>query len=118
LRHCHNAGSTIATVRFPLRMPAYAGAAQVDEAIAALVARTTKWDLPHSAPGTTTAVKPGAPDLSALFVRMRSRRPSSQMPPLGTTVPDRDAIDLVSAWIDGLVRHDVAIRHDSGVVAR
>ena len=82
------------------------------------MARTTKWDLPHSAPGTTSAVKPGAPDLSALFVRMRSRRPSSQMPPLGTTVPDRDAIDLVSAWIDGLGRRDVAIRHDSGVVAR
>ena len=57
---------------------------------------------PHSAPGTTSAVKPGAPDLSALFVRMRSRRPSSQMPPLGTTLPDRDAIDLVSAWIDEL----------------
>ncbi len=98
-------------------MPAYANAAQVDEAIAALVARTTKWDLPHSTPGTTSAVKPGAPDLSALFVRMRSRRPSSQMPPLGTTVPDRDAIDLVSAWIDELGRRDVAIRNDSGVVA-
>ena len=116
--HCHNADSSIATVRFPLRMPAYASAAQVDEAIAALVARTTKWDLPDSAPGTTSAVKPGAPDLSALFVRMRSRRPSSQMPPLGTTLPDRDAIDLVLAWIDELGRRDVAIRGDSGVVAR
>jgi len=115
--HCHNAGSAIATVRFPLQMPAFANAAQVDEAIAALVARTTTWDLPHSTPGTTSAVKPGAPDLSALFVRMRSRRPSSQMPPLGTTVPDRDAIDLVSAWIDELGRRDVAIRKDSGVVA-
>jgi hypothetical protein len=108
--HCHNADSPIATVRFPLRMPAYADAAQVDAAIAALVARTTKWDLPHSAPGTTSAVTPGAPDLSALFVRMRSRRPSSQMPPLGTTVPDRDAIDLVSAWIDGLGPRDGVAR--------
>ena len=108
--HCHDADSTIATVRFPLRMPAYADAAQVDAAIAALVARTTKWDLPHSTPGTTSAVKPGAPDLSALFVRMRSRRPSSQMPPLGTSVPDREAIDLVSAWIDGLGARDGAMR--------
>lgn len=100
--HCHNPQSTVATVRFPLRMPAYASAAQVDETIDALVARTTKWDLPHSAPGTTSTITPGAPDLSALFVRMRSRRPSSQMPPLGTTVADRDAVDLVSAWIADL----------------
>ena len=100
--HCHNPAGTVATVRFPLRMPAYATAAQVDEIVAALVARTTRWDLPHSEPGTTAAIRPGAPDLSALFVRMRSRRPSSQMPPLGTTVPDRDAVDLVSAWIAGL----------------
>ena len=47
--------------------------------------------------GHHATVKPGAPDLSALLVRMRSRRPSSQMPPLGTTLADRDAIDLVSA---------------------
>jgi hypothetical protein len=33
---------------------------------------------------------------------MRSRRPSSQMPPLGTVVVDGDAVDLVSAWIAGL----------------
>ena len=116
--HCHNAASPIATVRFPLRMPAYADAAQVDRAIAALVARTTSWDLPHSTPGTTVAVKPGAPDLSALLVRMRSRRPSSQMPPLGTTVADADAIELVSAWIDALGRLDLATRNDSGVVVR
>jgi hypothetical protein len=103
--HCHHEQSPAASVRFPLRMSAYATAADVDRAIAALVARTTKWDLPHSAPGTTTAVKPGAPDLSALVVRMRSRRPSSQMPPLGTSVPDRDAVDLVSAWIAELPAH-------------
>jgi hypothetical protein len=33
---------------------------------------------------------------------MRSRRPSSQMPPLGTAVPDREAIDLVADWIRGM----------------
>ncbi|HEY5551293.1 MAG TPA: hypothetical protein VIK52_05365, partial [Opitutaceae bacterium] len=47
---------------------------------------------------------PGAPDLSALLVRMRSRRPSSQMPPLGTVLPDREAIELVSGWVEELGR--------------
>jgi hypothetical protein len=98
--HCHNNASTIATVRFPLRMPAYATAGDVDETIATLAARTTKWDLPSTLPGTSALIKPGAPDQSALFVRMRSRRASSQMPPLGTVVPDADAIALVSAWIE------------------
>jgi cytochrome c553 len=100
--HCHNERSTVATVRLPLRLPAYASARQVDAMVDALLTRTTKWDLPHTAPGTTALVAAGAPELSALFVRMRSRRPSSQMPPLGTALPDRQALDLVSAWIADL----------------
>jgi hypothetical protein len=43
---------------------------------------------------------PGAPDLSALLYRMKSRRPSSQMPPLGTVLPDQDAIAAVTKWIE------------------
>ena len=100
--HCHNDRSTVATVRFPLRMPPYASAEEVGRAIDALLARTTKWDLPHSQPGTTALVSAGAPDLSALLVRMRSRRPSSQMPPLGTVLPDQQALDLLSSWITGV----------------
>jgi hypothetical protein len=104
--HCHHERSSIATARFPLRMPAYATPAQIGRTIDGLVARTTKWDLPHSTPGTTAAVRPGAPDLSALLVRMRSRRPSTQMPPLGTAIADHEAVDMVSAWIKDLARRD------------
>jgi len=68
----------------------------------ALLASTTRWDIPHAEPGTTRFVRAGAPDLSALLVRMRSRRPSSQMPPLGTVVPDGEAVELVTAWIRDL----------------
>ena len=46
----------------------------------------------------------GRADLSALLVRMRSRRPSTQMPPLGTVLHDREAIDLVTGWIQDLAR--------------
>ncbi|HUR35959.1 MAG TPA: hypothetical protein VM032_19285 [Vicinamibacterales bacterium] len=44
----------------------------------------------------------GRPDLSAVLARMRSRQPSSQMPPLGTVVADAQAIDLLSGWIGSL----------------
>jgi cytochrome c553 len=100
--HCHNDRSLAATVRFPLRMRAYATPLDVDAVVTALADRTTKWDLPHSVPGTTRLVAPGAPDGSALVARMRSRRPSSQMPPLGTALADQDALALVSAWIAAL----------------
>jgi hypothetical protein len=33
---------------------------------------------------------------------MKSRRPSSQMPPLGTVIADGAAIDLVRRWVEGL----------------
>jgi hypothetical protein len=62
----------------------------------------TAWDLPHAGPGTTTLLRAGAPDRSALVARMRSRPPSTQMPPLGTVLPDREAIDLRSRWIEEL----------------
>lgn len=100
--HCHNEESRTATVRYPLLMPAYATLSQVHDVIGTLRTRTTGWDLPHADAGTTTLVKAGAPELSAALARMRSRRPSSQMPPLGTVVADREAIDLVSAWIAAL----------------
>jgi hypothetical protein len=44
----------------------------------------------------------GAPDRSVLLERMRSRAPTTQMPPLGTQVVDEDAVRLVTAWIDEL----------------
>lgn len=64
-----------------------------------LVGQATRWQLPGLHEGESLLVKAGAPDLSALFVRMRSRAPSSQMPPLGTVVRDQHALDLLARWI-------------------
>ena len=47
-------------------------------------------------------VAPGAPERSALLHRMRSRRPSSQMPPIGTAIADEEAAELVRRWIENL----------------
>jgi hypothetical protein len=103
--HCHNEESRAATVRYPLLMPAFASGEQVRATLDALRTRPTGWDLPHAEPGTTTLVRAGHPDASALLARMRSRRPSSQMPPLGTSLPDREAIDLVASWIETIPEH-------------
>ena len=60
--------------------------------------RKTKWDRPGAVPETTTVIDRVTPELGALLFRMRSRRPTSQMPPLGTVLPDHAAVELVTQW--------------------
>jgi hypothetical protein len=45
-------------------------------------------------------VAPGASHASVLPLRMRSRDPLVQMPPLGTDIPDSEALALIERWID------------------
>ena len=47
-------------------------------------------------------VSPGDAHASVLTLRMRSRDPRVQMPPLGTSVPDTEAIALIERWINEL----------------
>ncbi len=44
-------------------------------------------------------IEPGRPDESVLALRMRSRNPNVQMPPLGTRVPDTKSLALIERWI-------------------
>jgi hypothetical protein len=63
---------------------------------------TGRYTMPGIPEESSRIVAPGAPERSALLYRMRSRRPSSQMPPLGTVIPDDEATDLVRRWIEGM----------------
>jgi hypothetical protein len=67
-----------------------------------LIGHPTRWQVPGTAEGTSVLLDPVSPRNSALLVRMRSRRPSSQMPPLGTVVRDDAAIDTMTRWLDGV----------------
>ncbi|HEX7086164.1 MAG TPA: hypothetical protein VF198_07355 [Vicinamibacterales bacterium] len=69
-----------------------------DAVARALVGRLTAWAAPQRE-GHTLLVDPSGPEASALVFRMRSRRPSSQMPPLGTVVRDQAAVDAIAEWI-------------------
>jgi hypothetical protein len=61
-----------------------------------------RYVLPGVSPESARVVARGAPERSSLLQRMRSRRPSSQMPPLGTAIADEEAVELVRRWIKGL----------------
>jgi hypothetical protein len=75
-----------------------------DAAAAGLIGRRTVWQVPGVAEGASVLIDPSAPDTSAMLARMRSRSPSSQMPPLGTVLRDQVAVDALTAW----VRRDLA----------
>jgi hypothetical protein len=47
-------------------------------------------------------VAPGQPDASVLALRMQSRAPLQQMPPLGTAIVDIEAMALIDRWIESL----------------
>jgi hypothetical protein len=99
---CHNAESSLASLGLLLKARLAPSHSMGEDAVGALFRPTAKWQIPQAPDGASAYVTPGAPDLSALLVRMRSRRPSTQMPPLGTVLHDREAISVVTAWIEGL----------------
>ena len=91
--HCHNGRGPLA----PLGM-VLAHESAGSRALATTAGVPGDFIVP-TAGELTRRVAPGHPDASAVIYRMSSRRPSSQMPPLGTAVVDRDAVDLLSRWI-------------------
>jgi len=61
----------------------------------------TTWQLPGRT-GGSRLLDAASPAESALLVRMRSRSPLSQMPPLGTVIRDDQAVDAIARWIASL----------------
>jgi mono/diheme cytochrome c family protein len=95
--HCHNPDTDIAQLGPSLRH----GDVMNDprQAVARLLSQRTQWQVPGVEEGASVLLDRARPDRSALLVRMRSRRPSSQMPPVGTVLPDTAALDALSHWL-------------------
>ncbi len=98
---CHNRQSSIASLGLFLKYTLETAGACAPDALTTTVDRPGHWLVPTAPAGTSRLLQPGRPELSALLHRARSRRPSSQMPPIGTVVADRQAIELLTAWIEG-----------------
>jgi cytochrome c553 len=72
-----------------------------DAVARSLVGRIVAWQVPGVHEGGSVLIDLHAPEKSAMLVRMRSRSPSSQMPPLGTVLRDQKAVDALAQWISG-----------------
>jgi len=90
--HCHNDSGPMLLVDMLLEQGAAKATAPV---VGSLVGRASDF----RANGLDTRIVAGHPDESILALRMRSRSPMLQMPPLGTRIPDAEGIALVESWI-------------------
>ena len=94
--HCHSRGGDIAYQGPSLKS---GDVVDGDAVAAALLAQPTTWQVPGQPEGHSFMLDREEPEASAMLVRMKSRRPSSQMPPLGTVMRDEEAVAAVSKWI-------------------
>jgi hypothetical protein len=104
--NCHNRESSIASLGLDLKhVVAERGAGSSDgaattctPALATTAGRRGHWVVPE-APEESRLINPGKPESSAIIRRVKSRRPSSQMPPLGSVVVDERGLDLLTKWV-------------------
>ncbi len=96
--NCHNRESSLASLGLFLKYDVQ----KKDQCSPALVSTAGKrghWVVPE-APEESRLINPGKPDASAIIRRARSRRPSSQMPPMGSVIVDKQGVDVLTAWVN------------------
>lgn len=93
---CHRAGTGVVLLGTSLK---HSDVLDGDQTRRAMLDYPTRWQIPGAADGTTRLIDRHAAENSALLRRMRSRQPSSQMPPLGTVLADESAVAAVQQWL-------------------
>jgi hypothetical protein len=97
---CHNATGPLAELGLDLSYPVRPGAALASPpALRTMVDQPARFNLPGADGTPALRVSPGRSDASLLSLRMDSRHPVMQMPPLGTRIVDQAALALIKRWI-------------------
>jgi len=98
--NCHNQEGPLAVLDMTLaqRVAAPTASAAV---LGSLVGVESQYR-PPDAPSAEARIAPGHLDSSVLALRMNSRDPLQQMPPLGSAAVDAEAVALLRRWIEGL----------------
>ena len=99
---CHNDRGPLARLGLVLLHDTARGVNVPEPANVTSVNSPGRYAMPGVPADDSRLVAPGSPERSALLYRMRSRRPSSQMPPLGTAIADEEALEIVRHWIANL----------------
>ncbi len=97
--HCHNGSEQRVPVRLTLAQSVADPAGSHQRSLQSAVDAFSR----YRPPGSSTdwpVISPGDSRNSVLALRLQSRHPQVQMPPLATEVPDPEGLALVLHWID------------------
>lgn len=112
--HCHNDfvepgdGGSAAPVGLIAAQRASASAADTQRVLHSMLGASSRFR-PNGARVDAKLVAPGHAETSVLALRMRSRNPYTQMPPVGTRIADADGLALIERWIN----HDLPTRKET-----
>ena len=95
---CHTAAGELSNLEFSLQYPVNKAPDQDPPALLTAFERPSKFR-PSTWIGAAERLCAGGPDVSVLVVRMSSRHPLVQMPPLGTRLVDEEAVRLIRRWV-------------------
>lgn len=111
--NCHNDQDPVASVGLSLRASLTATSGGDQPTMRTAVGIRSKFQIRDVLPDHSFRIAPGDIDRSAVVVRMRARDGMTQMPPLGSKVPDHAALKLIADW----VREELRSTGSTGVVA-
>ncbi len=100
--HCHNDAGPLAPLGLALAQDPSKGALSSRNILQSLIGVSSRFRA-SSANTPTQRIVPGQPDNSMLVLRLRSRNPLIQMPPIGTYSVDAEGLALIERWI----QHDL-----------
>jgi hypothetical protein len=95
--HCHNAQGSLQNLSMYL---SHTTGDAVAPAIASTVNQPIRNMAPGQSPEAVLRVEPQHPERSGLMQRVGSRYSALQMPPLGTELVDKEAVELLERWIN------------------
>jgi hypothetical protein len=98
---CHNSQGPLAALGLDLWHDP-SRERSTEPGVATSLLRASSFHIPGQPPSQSARLSPGAPEQSAILVRMRTRQPAAQMPPLATRAVDTEAVRLVERWIQEL----------------
>ena len=98
---CHNARGPLASLGLDLWIDPARPGNDIRRVIGSMLARS-RFHIPGQAVQESRRLIPGAPEQSAILVRMRTREPTEQMPPVATRVVDAEAARRIEQWIEEL----------------
>jgi len=98
---CHNARGPLASLGLDLWIDPARPGNDIRGVIGSMLARS-HFHIPGEAVQESRRLTPGAPEQSAILVRMRTREPMEQMPPVATRVVDAEAARRIEQWIEEL----------------